>query len=64
MQEEMKLFDEWFQSNLNRSFSDEAIVSVLRYHVLKAYSMNRIPWKKISKDMKSQYEKLMSENEQ
>ncbi len=58
LKEEMDRFNDWFIQNLDRSFSDEAIVSVLRFHVLKSYINSGISFEEMYKSMKYQYEEL------
>lgn len=60
LEEEMREFDEWFRVNLNRSFSDRAILSVLQFHVLKSYVETDISYGEMMKLLKFQYENIFA----
>jgi len=56
--DEMKSFDSWFMRNLDRTFSDAAILSVLRYHVLKSYVDSEISFEDMVNSMGNQFEDI------
>jgi hypothetical protein len=56
--DEMKKFDSWFMMNLDRTFSDAAILSVLRYHVIKSYVDSGISFEEMVNSMGNQFEDL------
>lgn len=63
IKEQMDLFNEWFCTSLDRSFSDAVIMSVLQYHVVRAYVKSEIPIKDVVKVIKDQYKDICEQSD-
>lgn len=62
--DEMKRFDLWLQEKLDRTFSDDVIVSVLQYHIIKSYIYAGFDFESMMDSMLDQYKILIDQKEE